>query len=181
MSDIVEGLGAAVEGALASKAVEPRTGNAALDESAKAEPGSRTCANCGAHVTGKYCGNCGQKLAIHRTLSALGHDLIHGVLHLDGKLSRTLPLLTFKPGRLTRRYIEGERASFVSPMSMFLFSVFAMLAVFQLVGIGVPSDLGPLVDDENVAEMRETYDAMIERNTTLETEIDDMAEGAEPD
>ncbi|WP_366146187.1 DUF3667 domain-containing protein [Erythrobacter sp.] len=64
---------------------------------------------------------------------------MHGVLHLDGKLAHTLPLLVFKPGQLTRRYIEGERARFVSPMAMFLFSVFAMFAVFQLLGISTPT------------------------------------------
>ena len=63
------------------------------------------------------------------------------MLHLDGKLWHTLPLLTFKPGELTRRYIAGERAKFVSPMAMFLFSVFAMFAVFQMVGISAPTDL----------------------------------------
>jgi hypothetical protein len=66
---------------------------------------------------------------------------MHGVLHLDGKLWNTLPLLTLKPGELTRRYIAGERAKFVSPMAMLLFSVFAMFAVFQMVGISVPTDL----------------------------------------
>ena len=59
---------------------------------------------------------------------AFGHDLVHGVLHLDGKIWRTLPLLAWRPGELTRRYVDGERAKFVSPMAMFLFSVFLMFA-----------------------------------------------------
>ncbi|MEE4289879.1 MAG: DUF3667 domain-containing protein [Erythrobacter sp.] len=138
MSDIAEGLGAAIEGALTAKAVEPGAGSAAEGS------GDHTgCANCGATLTGPYCNQCGQKAHVHRTLAAIGHDLMHGVLHLDGKLAHTLPLLTFKPGTLTRRYIEGERAKFVSPMAMFLFSVFAMFAVFQILGIGVPSSLDP--------------------------------------
>ena len=103
--------------------------------------GSEDCANCGASVTATYCPECGQKRHVHRSLSAIGHDLLHGVLHLDGKLWDTLPLLTFKPGELTRRYIDGERAKFVSPMAMFLFTVFAMFAVFQMVGISTPTDL----------------------------------------
>ncbi|MEL6542303.1 MAG: DUF3667 domain-containing protein [Pseudomonadota bacterium] len=136
MSDLAEGLGIAVEGSLASKAVEPTAGDAAGKPTATIE-----CANCGTMFSGKFCPNCGQKAHIHRTLTAIAHDLIHGVLHLDGKLSHTLPLLIFKPGRLTRRYIEGERAKFVSPMSMFLFGVFAMFAVFQMVGLTTPTDL----------------------------------------
>ncbi|MEM7703245.1 MAG: DUF3667 domain-containing protein [Pseudomonadota bacterium] len=136
MSELAEGLGIAVEGSLASSAVEPAAGDAAGKAQATIE-----CANCGTTFSGKFCPNCGQKARIHRTLTAIAHDLVHGVLHLDGKLSHTLPLLIFKPGRLTRRYIEGERAKFVSPMSMFLFGVFAMFAVFQMVGLTTPTDL----------------------------------------
>lgn len=49
--------------------------------------------------------------------------------------------MIFKPGQLTRRYVEGERTSFVSPMALFLFSVFLMFAVFQALGISAPTDL----------------------------------------
>ena len=49
---------------------------------------------------------------------AFWHDLLHGVLHFDGKMWRTLPLLAWRPGELTRRYIAGERARFVSPMAL---------------------------------------------------------------
>ncbi|MEO1489638.1 MAG: DUF3667 domain-containing protein, partial [Pseudomonadota bacterium] len=126
------------------------------------------CANCGAQLTGPYCNQCGQKANVHRTLTAIGHDLMHGVLHLDGKLAHTLPLLAFKPGKLTRRFIEGERAKFVSPMAMFLFSVFAMFAVFQMIGIGVPTDLGELVDDEAVAELQVENATLNARKATLE-------------
>ena len=82
--------------------------------------------------TGPYCHQCGQPAHVHRSLAAFWHDLAHGVLHFDGKIWRTLPLLAWRPGELTRRYIEGERARFVSPMALFLFSVFLMFAVFTL-------------------------------------------------
>jgi hypothetical protein len=136
MAEFAEGIGAAIEGTLVAKAVEPSAG-----ETSEQTEGATICANCGTVCSGNYCSNCGQKAHIHRTVSAIAHDLVHGVLHLDGKLSHTLPLLVFKPGRLTRRYIEGERAKFVSPMSMFLFGVFAMFALFQMVGLTTPSDL----------------------------------------
>ncbi len=163
MSDIAEGIGGAVEGAWTGRAVEPSHGecNASTQE-------PEECANCGATVTGTYCSQCGQKRHVHRSLAAIGHDLIHGVLHLDGKFWNTLPLLAFKPGKLTRRYIEGERAKFVSPMAMFLFSIFAMFAVFQMVGLSAPTDLN--IDDTTetirgngkaeAARLREQIEAM---------------------
>lgn len=67
-------------------------------------------------------------------LSAFFHDLVHGVLHFEGKIWRTLPMLAWRPGEWTRRYIDGERARFVSPIALFLFSVFLMFAVISASG-----------------------------------------------
>ncbi|MCM0000568.1 MAG: DUF3667 domain-containing protein [Erythrobacter sp.] len=137
MSDFGEGIGTAIEGGLLGRTLDRPQADAA----GEAHAGPSTCANCQTVFTGNFCPECGQKAHIHRSLSAIGHDIMHGVLHLDGKLWETLPLLAFKPGELTRRYIAGERARFVSPMAMFLFTVFAMFAVFQMVGISAPSDI----------------------------------------
>jgi hypothetical protein len=108
-------------GAIIASAIEPDAGNATGSA-------TTTCLNCGAQVDGAFCRNCGQKAKIHRTLSAFWHDLIHGVFHFDGKIWRTLPMLVWHPGKLTRRYVHGERAKFVSPLALFLFSVFVTYA-----------------------------------------------------
>jgi hypothetical protein len=92
------------------------------------------CLNCGAALEGEYCHRCGQAAHVHRTFGAFWHDLSHSVLHFEGKMWRTLPLLFWRPGELTRRYSEGQRARFVSPVAMFLFSVFLMFAVFNTLG-----------------------------------------------
>jgi len=168
MNGFGEGLGTAIEGGLLGRAVEPGAGEAG-DHPA----GPVTCANCGTSYTGHFCPQCGQKAHIHRSLAAIGHDIMHGVLHLDGKLWETLPLLTLKPGELTRRYIAGERAKFVSPMSMFLFTVFAMFAVFQMVGISAPTDLPAELSGNGTPS---TFEANIQRQiTTLEKERDGLA------
>lgn len=106
MNDIAEGADIAAEGALVGRAVEPRRGNAAARSDAIVGDDARWL-NCGHEASGCYCPQCGQKRHVHRTLTAIGHDLVHAVLHLDGKLFKTLPLLAFSPGELTRRYIEG--------------------------------------------------------------------------
>jgi len=123
----VEGVGEAVTGGIIARAVEPEAG-----EAARAPEGN--CLNCGAELIGDYCHRCGQKGHIHRTIGAFWHELVHGVLHFEGKIWRTLPLLAWRPGELTRRYVQGERARFVSPIALFLFSVFLMFAVFTLIG-----------------------------------------------
>jgi len=123
----IEGVGEAVTGGMIARAVEPEAGEATGQTEGR-------CLNCGTELVGPHCHCCGQKGQVHRTLTAWWHDFLHGVLHLDGKLWHTLPLLAWRPGELTRRYVEGERARFVSPLALFLFSVFLMFAVFSTVG-----------------------------------------------
>jgi hypothetical protein len=124
----IEGVGDALTGGIVARQLEPAAGEARDGEHQGA------CLNCGAPLAGPYCGQCGQRGHVHRSLAAFWHDLAHGVLHFEGKIWRTLPLLAWRPGQLTRRYIEGERARFVSPIALFLFSVFLMFAVFNAVG-----------------------------------------------
>jgi len=93
-----------------------------------------TCLNCGTALIGPHCHSCGQAGHIHRTAMALFHDIAHGVFHFEGRTWHTLPLLFWHPGELTRRYVQGERVKFVSPMALFLFSVFLMVATFSWVG-----------------------------------------------
>ncbi|HEX8240820.1 MAG TPA: DUF3667 domain-containing protein, partial [Allosphingosinicella sp.] len=109
--------------------------------------------NCGAGLVGSFCHQCGQPGHVHRSLSAFWHDLAHSVLHFDGKLWRTLPLLAWRPGELTRRYVAGQRASFVSPMALFLFSVFLMFAVFSTIGGPIGSG-SSTTKDQTPAEER---------------------------
>lgn len=147
----LEAVGDAVTGGLLGRAVEPTEGKAI----SSAPDEAWNCLNCGTQYRADFCGSCGQKRKIHRTVSAIGKELLHGVLHFDGKLWRTLPLLAWHPGALTRRYIHGERAKFVSPFSMFLFSVFLMFAVLQ-VGVEPPED----VEMTSPVQMRRDLDLL---------------------
>jgi hypothetical protein len=124
----MEAIADAVTGGMVGRAVEPAAGEG------DSHTREANCLNCGAALVGPYCFACGQHAHVHRTLSAFFHDFAHGVLHFEGKIWRTLPMLAWRPGELTRRYVAGERARFVSPLALFLFSVFLMFAVLHLVG-----------------------------------------------
>jgi len=142
----LEGVGEAVTGAMAGRAVEPRAGGAG--DAGDGHTHEDSCLNCGAALSGDFCHACGQRAHVHRTLSAWWHDFLHSVLHLDGKFWRTLPMLVWRPGDLTRRYAHGERAKFISPLALFLFTVFLMFAVISVAG---PS-FGGLQNDRDLAE-----------------------------
>ncbi|HEX9946117.1 MAG TPA: DUF3667 domain-containing protein [Allosphingosinicella sp.] len=168
----LESVGEAVTGGLAARAVEPPAGEGQ-------GIAREACLNCGTALIGPHCHRCGQAGHVHRTLTAFWHDLAHSVLHFDGKLWRTLPLLAWRPGELTRRYVAGQRASFVSPMALFLFSVFLMFAVFST--IGGPVGPGSSVADtqthaEKRAEARRAFAA--ERSKSLQALKDLKAERA---
>ena len=97
-----------------------------------AEPA--TCLNCGAPLAGPYCHACGQKAgSLHVGLHDFVHDATHEFLHLDGKIVRTVKLLLTRPGLLTREFLAGRRAQYITPLRLYLtFSVvfFALAALF---------------------------------------------------
>jgi hypothetical protein len=126
--DGIEAVGDAVTGGLLARAVEPRAGEADGHTHEKA------CLNCGTLLSGAYCSACGQKAHIHRSVRAFFQDFIQGLFNFEGKIWRTLPMLAWRPGEMTRRYIAGERARFISPVALYLFTVFAMFAVLNFTG-----------------------------------------------
>ena len=127
MNEIGEALAEIGQGTMAARGLEPRAG-----EASDGHTHESACLNCGTQLIGSHCHACGQSAHVHRTLGAFFHDLLHGAFHFEGKIWRTLPLLARHPGRLTREYIDGRRASYVSPIALFLFCVFLMFATFHL-------------------------------------------------
>ncbi|MXO65126.1 DUF3667 domain-containing protein [Altericroceibacterium endophyticum] len=143
MNDISDASGTPGAGAASTKADAPAA--APHDSNGEIGPDGHThehnCLNCGTQLIGSHCHACGQHAHVHKTLGAFWHDLLHGALHFEGKIWHTLPLLAWRPGQLTRRYIDGERARFVSPMALFLFAIFLIFAMFQVAGIAPPATL----------------------------------------
>lgn len=126
MSGEMEAAGAAVTAGLAAAAID---GGKHGDHDAHG-----ACANCGAKIDGKFCAQCGQPAHLHRTLGHMVEEFLHGILHFDTRAWRTLPLLVFRPGKLTHAYIHGQRARYISPLAIFLLTVFTMFFVFAFTG-----------------------------------------------
>ncbi len=94
---------------------------AKADDMASADGLGEACANCGAALQGFFCHHCGQSAdRHHRSLPHLIWEAIESLFHLDGRLSRTLPDLFFRPGRLARDYMEHRVARHVPPFRTFL-------------------------------------------------------------
>ncbi len=99
-----------------------------------ADEAERRCANCETPLTGPFCHACGQKAHLHSRLRDLLHEAVEGIAHFDGRLWRTLPLLAFNPGRLSREWRAGRRVRYVAPLHLFLFAVFLFFTCVTLTG-----------------------------------------------
>lgn len=128
MTDGIESVGAMATAGLAAAAIEGESGR-------HGHGAHGVCANCGTKLTGNFCHACGQAGHLHRSMLHIVEEFFHGILHFDSKAWRTLPMLAFRPGKLTYDYIHGHRARYVTPMAMFLFSVFVMFMSFSLLGV----------------------------------------------
>jgi hypothetical protein len=98
------------------------------------DPRRLACLNCGGELHGRFCHGCGQKatrpiLDVHDFL----HEATHEFVHLDGKIVTTLKLLATKPGQLTKDFIEGRRARYISPIRVYLTFSLLFFGLFAIV------------------------------------------------
>src|SRR5438067_1521357 len=79
------------------------------------------CLNCGRPLTGAYCASCGQSQTHpDPTFREFLHEATHELMHLDGKLPRSLAALFFHPGLLTGDLLVGRRARWLAPLRLYL-------------------------------------------------------------
>jgi len=134
MGETADGIGDILTGGIVARTLDRVRGGGTAGHGAHDGAGG-TCLNCGTVRAGGFCQSCGQSGHVHRSMASLGHDIAHGVFHFEGKIWKTVPMLALHPGQLTRRYVHGERAKFVSPMALFLFAVFLLFAAVARVSM----------------------------------------------
>jgi hypothetical protein len=82
------------------------------------------CLNCGQPLSvprPKFCGACGQETRVRAPrLMEFAQQFGGAYLATEGALWRTLKLLLFKPGELTRQYLAGRRKHYVLPLRLYL-------------------------------------------------------------
>jgi len=79
------------------------------------------CENCGAPLTGHYCGQCGQAAVDYRrSFRYVIADVLDSFLNWDSKFFTTIALLIVKPWRLTNEFLAGKRVRYVNPLRLYL-------------------------------------------------------------
>lgn len=78
------------------------------------------CLNCGAPLQGAFCAACGQRaVPPNPTVTELAGDAWQELSGYDGRIAATIRGL-LRPGYLTREYIAGRRARYLSPVRFYL-------------------------------------------------------------
>lgn len=117
---------------------------------------SSLCPNCGAQRATAFCPDCGQSANDpRRSFGALVTELLGSFFAWDGRVWRSLVPLFFRPGQLTRAWIDGRRAAFMSPLRMLLF--FSIL-LFLIVQMRTDTTRILLGEDDGSAVVRITRD-----------------------
>ena len=105
------------------------------------------CANCDAELSGRFCSVCGQREEPRvPTIGAVASEITNELFGIESKLWRSIGLLLFWPGRLTRVYLSGKRQKYMSPVRLYLlfslatFSSFTFLNCYGDVAIGFAAE-----------------------------------------
>ena len=102
-------------------AAEPVPAAAAGTGVAPRSAAGARCENCGATLSARYCGACGQRAeAPVHSLWHFAEVAIEDLTHADSRVWRTLGALLFRPGYLTREFLSGRRARYLPPVRLYL-------------------------------------------------------------
>ncbi len=106
------------------------------------------CPNCQTSYDSsfKYCPECGQaNKDLRLDFKYFINEFLTGMFNLDSKIFRTLKLLLFKPGKLSKEFISGKRSSYIPPVRLYLIGSLIYFTISSLVSnpvkiTEVPSD-----------------------------------------
>jgi hypothetical protein len=118
------------------------------------------CKNCNNHldIKDKFCSDCGQKNISKLSLKYVFGEFFQTVFNLDSKVFKSLKFLIFKPGVLSKEYIEGKRVSYLPPIRIYIalsFIYFFLISVISFddsnlnFTLTVPENSGVNLNDRN--------------------------------
>jgi hypothetical protein len=131
-TEAVSASGAAVSSGPSALSVESTAAHAAVHPLA-----CRNCGNVFGAVVPNFCPVCGQDTHPHPPSAwEFIHEFITHYVALEGKLSKTLGLLFFKPGELTKQFSQGKKLRYVHPLRLYITASFLFFLVVKVAGFG---------------------------------------------
>ncbi|WP_227009147.1 DUF3667 domain-containing protein [Christiangramia fulva] len=104
------------------------------------------CLNCGhpLELTQRFCPRCGQMNSAKKLkFDDFFNEFFSSLFAYDSRFNRTLRVLMFKPGKISRDYIQGKRVRYANPFRFYLSASIIFFLIFNYsVDIG-NSEFGP--------------------------------------
>jgi ribosomal protein L37E len=128
-------LGDAVDTALEHASADAIAGLAG----GRREANDTRCLNCGEPLKANYCPECGQGAhSLRRPFWSLLGESVETLFSIDSRFAQTVPDLIVRPGRMTRHYLDGQRARFLPPFRLYVLASLIFFVLMPLVmGKGV--------------------------------------------
>ncbi|MCY3542039.1 MAG: DUF3667 domain-containing protein [Gammaproteobacteria bacterium] len=133
------------------------------------------CDNCGEELLGAFCWVCGQKdTHYNRSVFKVIGDFFKEMFDVDSRVFTTLSTLFFRPGKLSIQFRDNKRASYVTPIRLYLFSslVFFFLVAITSRSQNVQLATDRLVDTTETTQM-ESSQMREETPSRTQEEIDE--------
>jgi hypothetical protein len=134
----------------------------------KQRPPLTHCENCGAPLSGPYCGQCGQPAIDYRR--SFGHvlvDVLNEFLNWDSKFFATIALLIVKPWRLTNEFVAGHRVRYVHPLRLYLLASILFFFAVNYGAKGIRFDPTKFPDEKRA----EVATAIADKRDEIEAEL----------
>lgn len=112
------------------------------------------CLNCEhpLDLSDKYCPECGQSNSTKRlSFDDFFYEFLSGFYAYDSQLRRTLRVMLFSPGKLTKEYVQGKRARHVNPFKFYLTVTILFFIVYGFIQSFENENESP----QNVSEVRD--------------------------
>src|SRR6476646_2888071 len=127
------------------------------------------CENCGAPLTGHYCGQCGQAAVDYRrSFRHVIVDVLDSFLNWDSKFFATIGLLIVKPWRLTNEFLAGKRVRYLHPLRLYLLASILFFFAINYGAKGLHLEPGKISEKNRSAVAA----AVAEKRDEIEAELD---------
>lgn len=135
------------------------------------------CLNCGhpLDLSDRFCSYCGQINTTKRlTLSDFFKEFVLSVFTYDSRFRHTLKDLLFKPGTITKNYVEGKRLHYANPFRFFLSASILYFIILGLFGLLQEED--NISFDGNAFEIRDNSGNEIDNEEFVDDLVTDLSD-----
>lgn len=133
------------------------------------------CLNCDhpLDISDKFCPNCGQINSTKKlSFTDFFNEFFAGLFAYDSRIRRTLTTLLFRPGKISRDYIQGKRTYYVNPFRFYLSASILFFIIWSFTNDFEDFDQQDQglqdMPEEDVEELKENLNGIASSNSPLQ-------------